>query len=207
MWKPGDVIAWRGIFRNRVWHAMPTFVVRDAPQELVLAVLPGTVCKVEKDYNKGKGNNGRRIWDFRDADWKLDDFTWHTNRVLFIVEPEKYYSTNLFWNHEANRFIGYYVNFQYPCRRTHCGIDALDLELDLDIDPDLDFRWKDVDDYQQAIGYGMIAPECVQGIEAAKLEVLDRLERRQYPFDGSWLDWMPDPGWSSPKLPENWDMV
>jgi hypothetical protein len=31
------------------------------------------------------------------------------------------------------------------------------------------------------------------------------LEKRQYPFDGSWLDWMPDPSWTPPKLPENWD--
>jgi protein associated with RNAse G/E len=205
VWKPGEVITWRGIFRNRIWHAMPTFVVKDTLQELVLTILPGALCKVEKDYNKGK--NGRRIWDFKDTDWKLDDFIWHTNRLLFILEPEKYFSTNLFWNHEKNRFIGYYVNFQYPYRRTHCGIDALDLELDLDIAPDLSFTWKDMDDYQKAIACGLISPECIQGIETAKPKVLERLEKRQYPFDGSWLDWIPDPSWAPPTLPRNWDRV
>jgi protein associated with RNAse G/E len=205
MWQPGDVVAWRGIFRDRIWHAMPTFVVRDTLKELVLAILPGTLCKVEKDYNKGK--NGKRIWDFKDTDWKLEDFTWHTNRLLFILETEKYYSINLFWNHKENEFIGYYINFQHPYRRNHCGIDALDLELDIDIDPELRFRWKDMGDYQKAIEYGIISPECIQGIEVAKPEILERLEKHQYPFDGSWLDWMPDPNWSPPTLPENWDQL
>ena len=50
MWSPGDVIAWRGLFKGRIWHAMPTFVVKDSPQGLVLAIIPGVVCKVDKDY-------------------------------------------------------------------------------------------------------------------------------------------------------------
>lgn len=205
MWESGDVIAWRGIFRGRIWHALPTLVVKDTPRELVLAILPGILCKVEQQYNKGK--NGKRIWDYRDADWELCDFTWHTNRLLLILEPEKYYAINLFWNHEQNRFIGYYVNFQQPFQRSHCGIDSLDLELDIAVDPDLQYKWKDIGDYHKAIECGTISPESVAGIEAAKPEVLERIENRQYPFDGAWLDWVPDPGWLPPRLPEDWDRI
>ena len=71
----------------------------------------------------------------------------------------------------------------------------------------LALEWKDVDDYQKAIECGIIPPEWVQGIETAKPEILDRLEKRQYPFDGSWLDWMPDPAGPLPTLPENWDKI
>jgi hypothetical protein len=34
-----------------------------------------------------------------------------------------------------------------------------------------------------------------------------RLEKHHYPFDGSWLDWLPDPAWSPPKLPADWNIV
>jgi protein associated with RNAse G/E len=207
MWKYGDVIVWRGIYRNRIWHAIPTIVVRDAPQEVVLLILPGANCMVEKDYAAGKGKNGKRRWNFRDEDWNLENFRWHTNRVLFVVEPQKYYSIMHFWNHASDEFLGYYVNFQQPYQRNAWGIDAIDLDLDLDIEPDLSFRWKDEDDYEQAIEHGIITPEWVQGIENAKPEILERLEKRKYPFDSSWLNWMPDPGWSAPTLPENWDKM
>jgi protein associated with RNAse G/E len=60
MWKPGDVIAWRGIYRERVWHAIPTIVVKDTPQEIVLSLIPGTNCMLEENYAKGKNNGKRR---------------------------------------------------------------------------------------------------------------------------------------------------
>jgi len=137
----------------------------------------------------------------------LEKYKWHTNRLLLILEPEKYYSTILFWDHVSNEFLCYYINFQLPFRRSSLGIDTLDLDLDIIINPDFSFEWKDVDDYQKAIEHGLITPEWVQGIDFAKPEIFERLEKRQYPFDGSWLDWKPDPSWEPPKLPENWDKI
>jgi protein associated with RNAse G/E len=206
MWIPGDVVVWRGIYRNQIWHAIPTLAVEDTSQGLVLALLPGTDCMVEENYPKGKKNNKRR-WDFILENWRLKEFTWHTNRVLMILEPGKYYSTNLFWNHEKNEFVGYYVNFQLPFRRTHCGTDSLDLELDLEINPDFSFEWKDLHDYKKGVETGIIRSEWITEIENAKLEILERLKKRSYPFDGSWLNWMPDPTWDPAALPENWDQL
>jgi protein associated with RNAse G/E len=206
IWKMGDIVVWRGIFRNRIWHAVPTLAVRETSREIVKAILPGAKCRVEEHYIPGVKDTRRR-WDFKDKDWILKEFTWQTNRVLMITEYDKYYSTLLFWNHARNEFLGYYVNFQLPFKRSHCGTDSLDLDLDIDIQPDLRFHWKDEDDYHKAIEQGVILPEWVQEIEKAKPEILERLERRRYPFDGSWLDWMPDPTWSSPTLPENWDKI
>jgi protein associated with RNAse G/E len=172
----------------------------------MLAVMPGTNCMVEEHYPQGK-KDGKRRWDFKDKDWLREEFSWHTNRLLTITESEKYYSIMLFWNHAHNKFLGYYVNFQLPFQRSHCGIDSLDLDLDIVIEPDLSFKWKDEDDYRNAIEQGIIIPEWVEGIENAKPEILERLEERQYPFDGSWLNWIPDPNWSPPKLPEDWDKI
>ena len=81
------------------------------------------------------------------------------------------------------------------------------MDLDLIIRPDLSSEWKDEEDYRRAIEHGAISPEWIEGIESAKRDIFARLEKRQYPLDGAWLNWLPDPNWLPPKLPENWDMV
>ena len=206
MWKPGEVIVWRGIYRERVWHAQTTIVVKDTPGEMVLALIPGTECIAPEGYLNGKDSNKRR-WNFKDKDWEKQDYLWHTNRLLLLLEPEKFYSIMHFWDDTSNEFLCYYINFQLPFKRSHGGIDTLDLDLDIIINHDLSFEWKDEEDYQTAIDHGIIFPEWIQGIEEAKKEIFDKLEKRRYPFDGAWLNWMPDPDWSPTKLPANWDKI
>lgn len=181
-------------------------VIKDSPEELVLALVPGAERMAEKDYANGR-KNGKRRWDFRDKSWELEKIHWRTNRGLILLEPQKYYSTTYFWKDANNEFLYYYINFQLPFQRSHSGIDTLDLDLDLIIHPDFSYEWKDIEDYQKAIEKEIILPEWTQGIDVAKKEILDKLENRGYPYDGSWLNWMPDPGWSPPKLPENWDKI
>src|SRR5687768_15073890 len=287
-WRSGDVIVWRGVFRNRVWHAQPVIVIKDTPEEMCVTLLPGTECVAPEGYLDGKDSTKRR-WSFKDKDWKLENYAWRTNRLLILLEPDTYYSTMYFWRADSNDFLLYYINFQLPFQRSHCGIDTLDMDLDLIINPDLDstkrrwsfkdkdwklenyawrtnrllilleldtyystmyfwradsndfllyyinfqlpfqrshcgidtldmdldliinpdfsFRWKDEDDYQKAIDHEVIMPEWTQAIEIAKNEIFNKLEKRQYPYDGSWLNWMPDPNWLPPKLPENWDKI
>lgn len=206
MWKPGDTVMWRGIFRGQVWHVQPTVVVKDDPNEVVLTLMPGAECIAEETYPKGK-KIAKRWWDFKESDWTMAKYTWRTNRLLLILVPEKYYSTILFWDHQSNKFLYYYVNFQTPFKRTYNSIDMLDLELDLIIHPDFHHEWKDLDDYQMAIQQGIISPEHMHRIDGAKPEIFSGFEKRQYPFDGSWLDWKPDPSWMPPKLPANWDKI
>ena len=206
LWKPGDVITWRGIFRDRVWHAQTVIVVSDSFEELVVALLPGTECVAPEGYIDGK-NKSKRRWHFKEKPWNLQKYKWHTNRLLMLLEPEKYYSTMYFWNEKSSEFQCFYINFQLPFRRGARRIDTLDLDLDLIINPDLSHSWKDIDDYQQAIDHQVILPQWIRGIEDATKEVFNRVETRRYPFDGSWLDWKPDLGWSPPPLPENWDKI
>jgi len=206
LWKSGDVIVWRGIYRNQVWHAQPVIVVKDTPEEMCVTLLPGTECVAPEGYLDGK-DSAKRRWSFKEKDWKLENYAWRTNRLLILLEPDTYYSTMFFWRADSNDFLLYYINFQLPFQRSHCGIDTLDLDLDLIINPDFSFRWKDEDDYQKAIDHEVIMPEWTQAIEIAKKEIFNKLEKRQYPYDGSWLNWMPDPNWLPPKLPENWDKI
>jgi len=205
-WKSGDVIVWRGIYRNKVWHAQTVIVVKDTPEEIAMALLPGAECVAPEGYLDGKAGDKRR-WNFKEKDWEKQNYLWRTNRLLLLLEPREYYSTIYFWNNESNEFLCYYINFQLPFQRSHCGVDTLDLDLDLIINPDFSYEWKDEDDYQKAIDNGVIIPEWTREIDVAKTEVLAKLEKRQYPYDGSWLNWWPDPDWLPPKLPENWDKI
>ena len=87
MWQPGEVISWRGIYRDRIWHVQPTLLVRDTPEEVVLTLLPGTECLAEETYPKGKKNANRR-WYFVNKDWQLAKYSWQTNRLLLLFERE-----------------------------------------------------------------------------------------------------------------------
>lgn len=206
MWQTGEAVAWRETFRGRVWHALSAVVVRDSSRETVVAMLPGAQGMVHEDYPKGK-KNGKRRWDFKDADWTLETFHWHTNRALQVIEPGKFYSTVHFWDHASDEFLCYYVNFQLPFNRNDRIIDTLDLDLDLVVRPDYSFEWKDVDDYEKAVAAGVIAPEWSDEIETAKTEIFERIRKRAYPLDGSWLDWKPDPRWAPAKLPPHWNEI
>ena len=206
MWNSGDIVSWRGIRNNCVWHVQPTLVVKDTLEELVLVLLPGTECMAEETYPLGK-KNARRWWDFTENDWKLAKYIWRTNRLLLIFEPGKCYSTILFWDHATDGFLYYYVNFQIPFQRRYDNVDTLDLELDLIVNPDGSTEWKDEEDYLLAVGRGLVSPKWMKEIENTKQEILERIKEQQYPFDGSWLDWKPDPKWKPPVLPENWDKI
>lgn len=137
----------------------------------------------------------------------MQPYFWHTNRLLMLVYPEKYYSSYYFWQADNNQFLCYYINFQLPFRRSKVGFDSFDLELDLIIEPTFEWRWKDVDDYQRGIELGILRPGWIREIDSARQEIFEKLEIRQYPFDGSWLDWRPNPNWEPPKLPEHWDKI
>jgi protein associated with RNAse G/E len=205
-WSPGDIIAWRGIYRNRIWHALAMTVVKDSPEEMVLALLPGAERMAEKEYANGR-KSGKPRWHFKDLPWELEKIQWRTSRLLILLEPEKYYSIMYFWNNASGEFLYYYINFQVPCQRSHCGVDTLDLDLDLIIHPDFSYEWKDLEEYRRAIDEKIIFPAWTQEIDIAKDEILAKVQKREYPYDGSWLDWVPDPSWSPPKLPENWDKI
>lgn len=206
MWKSGEVIAWREVFRGRVWHALSCIVVKDSLDETVITALPGAERMIEKHYPKGK-NNGKRRWDFKHEDWELENFSWHTTRALQILNPGNFFSTMYFWDDASGKFLYYYINFQTPFKKNGLILDTLDLDLDLIIHPDFSFEWKDLDDYQKAIEAGLILPEWIDKIEIAKEEIFSKLERRDYPFDGSWINWTPDPNWAIPRLPEKWNTV
>jgi hypothetical protein len=210
MWNPGDSVALRGVYNHRVSYIQSAVVVQDQPEEVALTILPGAECFAPEGYINGKhGISGHwdRWGEYEKGNWKMERYTWRTNRLLILLQPKKYYASYYFWQANSGRFLCYYVNFQLPFQRSGIGFDSFDLELDIIIEPTHEWRWKDVEDYQRGIDCGILCKEWVQEIDTAKLEIFDKLEKRVYPYNDSWLSWIPNPNWLPPTLPENWDKI
>ena len=209
-WKPGDAIVLRGVVNGRTWTAHSVIVVKDTAEELALLLLPGAQCAYPEGYFREKDGDYSQgiLWpEIKSRVWTLQLSAWHTNRVLMLIEPNKYYATWYFWHHNTNEFQCYYVNFQLPCLRTDWGFDSLDLDLDLVVDPALVWHWKDEDVYQELIDVGFIQQSWVDAVAHAKDEVLVRIQQRHYPLDGSWLEWQPEAAWQPSPLPEGWKFI
>jgi protein associated with RNAse G/E len=209
MWNYGDIVALRGMIGSRPWIVQSCHVVKDTPQEIALLLLPDAECIIPESYLHRKHDPGyvwERWQESRSETWKQIHFRWLRNRMLMLLEPQKYYATIYIWEHATNIFQCYYINFQLPFTRSHCGFDTLDLDLDIVIQPDLTWQWKDVDEYERGIQADGILPDWMHGIDQAKPEIFDRIEKRKYPLDGAWLDWKPDPAWTAPTLPDGWNL-
>jgi hypothetical protein len=207
LWNKGDNVLLRGIYDNHPVYVQSLRVVKDTPEETALLIWPGAECVAPSGYI----HFGHAAWD-RWAETlsntlHLEKYFWHTNRFLILLEPEKFHSTIYIWNATSDQFICYYINFQLPFRRTPLGFDTFDLDLDIVIEPSYEWHWKDVEEYRQGIATGGIRSDWIREIEHAQSEVFDRIERHAYPLDAFWLNWRPDPTWSAPILPRNWEEV
>jgi protein associated with RNAse G/E len=209
-WNEGDAVLLRGVHDGSAVYVQSTRLVKDTPQEVALAIWPGAECAAPAGYLHNKNEKGlpwERWPETLSHTLNLQKYRWHTNRFLILMEPEKYFATLYIWNAASEAFTGYYINFQLAFTRGPHGFDTLDLDLDIVIEPSYQWRWKDVEDYQEGIRLGGIRPEWVSRVEQARKEAAARLQERLYPLNGAWLDWRPDPAWSAPCLPPGWDSV
>lgn len=210
-WNVGESCVLRGIVNNRVWSAQSVIVVRDKPEEIILLLLPGAQCAFPEGYWYWRLINdhstGTRWQEATGERIVLREYTWQTNRILMFLEPEKYYSCYLIWDHVSGQFSCYYINFQLPYSRSHCGFDTLDLDLDIVIDPNYNWTWKDLEDYHNGVREGSIRNEWVNGVEQSQTEIFDRINKRIYPLDSSWRNWQPNRTWFSPTLIEKWQEI
>ena len=83
--------------------------------------------------------------------------------------------------------------------------DYLDQLLDIEIAADLSkWRWKDEDEFEEAIASGLLTPEEADVIRTEGEGVIAALDAGRPPFDEPWDRWRPDPGWRLPGFPDGW---
>ena len=191
-------VLWRYIHRGRIRWAMPNLLIEETPEQVVSLIVPGVVSKAPKDFRHElyveQLVNG----------WELDDWVWHTRRILKMTRFDARHSFELHWDHASGAFMGWYVNLQEPLRRSPFGYDTFDQMLDIWIEPDGTWSWKDAHELPEAEAAGIFTPAEVAAIWAEGRRVIDRLDSL---IPTGWEAWQPDPAWSLPTLPEGWDRI
>ena len=181
------VVVYRSIFRGRLLYAVPGWLLEETSSHVVTATVPGA------ETRQLVGSRMDIIRTIANDSERTEIMPWRTNRVVWLTPLERAHAIGHFWNHATGAFTGYYVNLQAPVRRSRYGFDSLDHVLDLVVNPDGNGRWKDEDEFEEALAAGLFTNEEAATIRSEGERVLASLPRL---LPTGWETWVPDPSWS-----------
>ena len=200
--KAGEQVVLREWFGGAVFSARPEIVVQNTADLLALYIPAGTQWK-----QPGRSSGGRvAIPGLLTGDWALFDAVWTGSDCLRLTIPGAPYSVLVFWTEDHTAVSRWYINLEEPLHRTAVGFDFLDTILDINVAPDLsEWHWKDQDELEDAVAYGLFTPEKARRIAAYGRKALDLLCSGSSPFT-PWATWKPNPNWPIPELRPGWDV-
>jgi hypothetical protein len=195
--EPGRVVL-RRYFRAATYSFVkPMRVVKDDEAGLLLWMPAGTAVAGLRDESD-RDLHAVALDEMRAP--RLVRKTWGEKDVLILMPPGAAHS--VWWFFRRGEFAGWYVNLETPIQRHDDGVDATDLVLDVVVAPDRTWVWKDEDEMADRIGRPHYFDRAGAGEIRAEGERLIKLvEAGEYPFDGTYTDFRPDPGWARPELP------
>jgi hypothetical protein len=196
-WSRGDVILW--CYRREV---MPVRVVRDDDSCLVTWLESGTpvLRAVPAD---GRPIRERPLAERFTTPKHFIVDPWHGFGILRVAYPGQAHSSVLFRQPDG-AFWGWYGNLEAPFRRTAFGVHTHDHALDVWFGADGAVHLKDEDELDAAVSVGFYTVDEAAAIRLEGERVRAAMQRRDAPYDGSWLDWRADPAWTTPELPQRW---
>ncbi|NYV77649.1 DUF402 domain-containing protein [Streptomyces sp. UH6] len=204
-WAPGSHILWR--YRENAgagFHiCRPVTVVRDDADLLAVWLAPGTECvrpvladgtPIHQEPLESRYTKPRRARRDR----------WFGTGVLKLAQPGRPWSVWLFWE-SGWRFKNWYVNLEEPLARWAGGVDSEDHFLDVVVYPDRGWDWRDEDEFAEAQRVGLMDAGTAAGVREAGRQAVEVVRAWGPPFSDGWEHWRPDPAWSVPSLPDDWD--
>ncbi len=204
-WAPGDHILWR--YRDnacdRIHICRPVTVVRDTDDLLAVWMAPGTDC-VKPLLADGTPVHREPLGTRYTKPRTTTRSRWFGTGVLKLARPGEPWSVWLFWE-RGWRFKDWYVNLEEPLVRWAGGVDSEDHFLDISVYPDRSWEWKDEDEFEQAQRVGLMSPAKADRVRAAGRSAIKVIHDWGPPFSAGWEDWRPDPAWTVPELPADWD--
>jgi Protein of unknown function (DUF402) len=179
LFRPGDTIEYRSVYRGRVRWAVPWRVIADRPRQLVLYVEPGV-----QGVSLGRDADGRYM-DRWVSDAPPTPVVWKEHYVLAVTRAQDAHSLWLMWT-QLWEFKCWYVQLQSPIVRKRTAIETTDHALDVVVDPDGTWHWKDEDDFAEAQQLGVFSAE-----EAAAVRREGERVIAQRLWITGWEDWRP----------------
>ena len=205
----GRLVLHRDTHLGEVAFVHPARVVSDDARGLLLWVARGSVVSTEATVD------GRGARDMPFAEWmatprRLRLTTWRGPGVLRFFPPGVDHSV-WFFRHDDGSFKNYYVNLEERAVRWDdgdlAGIDVTDQDLDIVATPERTWEWKDEDEFAERLALPeryWVPDEAAVWAEGSR--VIKMIEAGDFPFDGTWTDFRPDPAWPTPtELPPGWD--
>jgi hypothetical protein len=127
--------------------------------------------------------------------------TWRHTSTLRLITEDHWSSIWWFFGTEGD-FLGWYVNLEIPRGRTPAGPDRIDGVLDLKVTRAGEWSWKDEDEAEAAVSAGRLTADELRRLRAEGERLGELVDARLFPFDGTWVDFSPDPAWPRPRLPD-----
>ncbi len=209
MFAPGRVVLYRNIDGPRTASVRPCRVVSDDERGLLLW-LPRDSKVLVQDAVDGRGIRDMPFPEWVTLPTRMVEKTWQGPGVLKFLPPEADHSVWFFRDDEGG-FSFWYVNLEARALRWDdgdvAGVDVIDQDLDVEVRPDRTWAWKDEDELAERLALSehyWVHDEDALWAEGRR--VIKRAEAGEFPFDGTWTDFRPEPAWDVPlELPPGWD--
>jgi hypothetical protein len=192
----GRILCWNFYVGGQLSIACPVRVVEDTDRGLMLWLADGSAVwravVPEATHLRDLDAEARPAEGFPVAPDR-----WRLGNSLIFQPAGSCQAT--WWLFDSDLvFQGWYVNLEYRTRgESH--LDVADLELDLRVSPTRVCQWKDEASFEARIGQDRYwTAREADNIRAEGLAARRVAEARQFPFDGSYCDFTPDPSWDPP---------
>lgn len=200
-WTPGDTVVERFLRPDgSIGQHHPLRVIAD-DGTVLLGWLPADTPIVGSRLADGRLFREAPLEErFRVSRVRVPDFWRDTSTLRRIADDEW---SSVWWFFDADgRFLNWYVNLEVPLGRTASGPDRIDGILDVAVEPGGRWQWKDEDEAEEAVLAGRITAAQLRRLRAEGERIGALADAGQFPFDGTWTDFRPDPDWPAPGLPE-----
>ncbi len=201
MWSSGDVVAVR--FRSidgRYHSGRPVRVVEHTPELLVTFMAEGSIVSVPMLAD------GRGLRDVPlEERWSHPRVSalrpWHGTELIQLFPRGRAHSLWVVRNADHS-LVGWYVNLEDPHVFGENTVTTRDHVLDIWVPAETgEPEWKDEDELEAALSVGRVT-----AAEARAIRTEGERVWHDRPWPTGWEDWLPPEEWTTPQLPEGWNL-